>query len=856
MQSRYFPFLILLLLIGAVSSPRLSDAATPVVHFSPAPSWILHSKPYDKNIPAREVENGFFFRLLEEQFNVDKQADYRHNIREIVSEAGIQNGSEIGVDFDPSYERVDFHQLIVWRNGKPINRLGSAHFRMLTNENDLSKFIYQGGYSAYLILDDIRKGDRIEYAYTITGRNPIFKGKFFKDLYFAEGQTIAHYYKTVVISASRKLYSKSFNKAPKATETTQNGMKCYEWEAFQVPPVPDSDNTPGWYNPYPYIQVSEYANWKEVTDWAMGINPVPTQLTGELAKRVAELKAESKGDQEKYFRLATTMVQDEVRYMGIEKGEFSHRANTPENVYNQRYGDCKDKARLLASILNADGIEAHLVLVNADITGKIDQFIPSPNVFDHCVVVANLNNKPVWVDATIAYQRGSGSHLFFPSYGKGLVLKAGNTGLTTINPPATGKVICTETFSIPNEKGRIGLEVRTKYTLDQADQIRDKLASDSRAETEKSYFKYYKKNFDGLKAKDSLIVLDDPVKNELTTIERYQIDNFLKRDAETGKYTASVYAGMVNDQLPNIAADVKTPVNLTYPYNLDYTVKIVLPSKWNIQPQHREVKDDAFVFASNYSAKGDTMLLNYQYKTLKSYLTPDKVNDLRDDVSQVSNDELSYGFSFTPDIKSLPFKFNYWMLAGVLTICVMATIAGIKIYRRETPAIMFTEGADFTPLGGWLIVIAISMAVTPVAILSTMIANGNFDLNKWQYALFSSSFNYRAIFLFETLGNTIMICFAVFCFILLIKRRDILPKLITVFFIFSVAFAIADYALSAQLLTADISARAAMTIGRTLLTAAICITYFRRSSRVEQTFIVPYPAHNFSYQTEPETVEV
>jgi hypothetical protein len=95
-----------------------ANADTPAVHISARPTWINPFKVSDKKLPSRQVENGFFYQLFEEQVQIEKQADYKHVIREIVSSAGIQNGSEISISFDPSYERLDIHDITVWRNGK------------------------------------------------------------------------------------------------------------------------------------------------------------------------------------------------------------------------------------------------------------------------------------------------------------------------------------------------------------------------------------------------------------------------------------------------------------------------------------------------------------------------------------------------------------------------------------------------------------------------------------------------------------------------------------------------------------------------------------------------------------------
>ena len=169
------------------------------VSVSPKPNWILSCKPYKITPSNREINNGAYDELIEEQINVDKQAIYNHIITQIVSESGIQNNSEISVSFNPSYERIDFHEIIVWRNNKPQARLYSDKFKMLPEENEIEKFIYNGTYFAKYILDDIRKGDKIEYSYTITGVNPVFDHKFCRTIYLQAENLIQHQFYYLII---------------------------------------------------------------------------------------------------------------------------------------------------------------------------------------------------------------------------------------------------------------------------------------------------------------------------------------------------------------------------------------------------------------------------------------------------------------------------------------------------------------------------------------------------------------------------------------------------------------------------------------------------------------------------------
>lgn len=855
MRKLFVPLLIaamsgLLLILG----PPAARAGAPVVHISARPAWLNTFKLSDKKLPARQVTNGFFYQLFEEQIQVEKQADYKHVIREIVSEAGIQNGSEISISFDPSYERLDVHDITVWRNGKAESRLGAKSFKVIADEKDLSKFIYQGSFSALCILDDIRKGDRIEYAYTITGRNPIFGHKYTDQLYMQGMQPYAQLYKALLVSPNRKLNFKAFNNAALADPTDKNGLKCYEWNLLQAMPPPDASGTPSWFNNYSYIQISDYSSWQEVIDWALKVNPVSTGLKGNLAARVAKLKADAAGDKEKYFRSAVQMVQDEIRYMGIELGEYSHRANTPEKVYNQRYGDCKDKALLLASVLMANGIDAHMVLINTDAEAKVDTFIPSPTVFDHAVCVATLNNKPVYIDATIAYQRGSGTNLYFPNYGKGLVLMAGNTSLTAITPTNAGKMKVIETYKVPaGEKESTLLEVTTTYTLAEADRMRDRLASGSIAETEKNYLDYYAKSYPKIEfAADSITVKDDAIKNELITIEYYRIPGFFKADKEPGRYTASFYAGAINDQLPAISGKVQMPAAIGYPVNIEHLVHVIMKSGWDIAESSSSIQRDAYGFNSRIWVQGDTLTLDYNFRTLKDFIAPDKLDEARTDVKQIADNELGYSFTYTPDISRVPFRPNYSLMIFVLALAATLVWLAIKLYRTETRAVVFETGANFIPVGGWLILIAIGLAITPFAVAYTMAESGSLDLSKWNaHPSNSSDVAFKALFLFEVAGNVILIAFAAFCFVLLVNRRDVLPRYIIGFYAFLALFAVSDYFL-VIIVTGSVLDSTALSMIRKIIYSGIWIAYFKSSERVEQTFVVPYPAHNYSYEETEE----
>ena len=99
----------------------------------------------------------------------------------------------------------------------------------------------------------------------------------------------------------------------------------------------------------------------------------------------------------------------EVRYTGIEFGEAALMPHDPADTLSRKYGDCKDKATLLATMLRAAGIPAYVALLNAGSWMDVPADLPGMGIFDHAIVYVPGNPKhkepALWIDATDRYAR-------------------------------------------------------------------------------------------------------------------------------------------------------------------------------------------------------------------------------------------------------------------------------------------------------------------------------------------------------------------------------------------------------------------------------------------------------------------
>ncbi|HMI30371.1 MAG TPA: DUF3857 domain-containing protein, partial [Candidatus Limnocylindrales bacterium] len=71
--------------------------------------------------------------------------------------------------------------------------------------------------------------------------------------------------------------------------------------------------------------------------------------------------------------------------MGLSRGG-GYRPHPASDVFARSYGDCKDKANLMKTMLACVGIESYLVAIRSGDPDYVRDAWPSPYLFDHCIV--------------------------------------------------------------------------------------------------------------------------------------------------------------------------------------------------------------------------------------------------------------------------------------------------------------------------------------------------------------------------------------------------------------------------------------------------------------------------------------
>lgn len=98
-------------------------------------------------------------------------------------------------------------------------------------------------------------------------------------------------------------------------------------------------------------------------------------------------------------------VQKNIKYIAFEDGMHGYVPRKPADVCFKRYGDCKDKATLLAAMLRHAGFESRTALIGTNSIQHKFSEVPIPECANHMVTAVKWNGKWTITDATDEYAR-------------------------------------------------------------------------------------------------------------------------------------------------------------------------------------------------------------------------------------------------------------------------------------------------------------------------------------------------------------------------------------------------------------------------------------------------------------------
>lgn len=609
--------------------PALRELQLPpgtVTRGEPLPDWVRRIP-----VPASSRKDPLVLRLLDTQVRVGEAeqptSQYFEMVLQANASAALGQLGEYEIPLLPSFQRLAIHAVHVLRGDRVIDHTSDLQVRIVqpARSDENVPDIDTGQVNVRLLVPDVRVGDSLHVAFRIDGVNPVFSDRFFMFLPWDLPVTVEQRRIVLMHPVARQIDWRALgdvpNRAlPTPTMSDAKGWRQWTFEQKGLDKAVVEAAVPANHVPRLMLQFSEYQQWSEVVRWALGLFTAPVDQTEEfnaLVRRFAALPdAASRVD------ATLRWVQGEIRYYALSLGENSHRPQPPTVVLKRRYGDCKDKALLLVSLLRAQGIPAVPVLVSVQTPGLPARALPSPGLLDHVVVKVTLPEGDLMLDATRPPQPVPAALLAgLPATTQGLAVAADAQVLQPVPPvrdPLATVVQIDEQITIPTLAPAGHLHSRITLHSARAEVFRLVWGMSDLAHRQQIALKVYERRYPGLVLESDPVLIDKPAQNQVTIEAQFRIPQLLKLVA--GHWVLEFFPTVLQGELhlPSSLQRTHPAAVIDHPLWLRHHLEAQWPEAVSMMNDPRSSRQDTALYQARVSRsfRGNRFTFDFDLRSL------------------------------------------------------------------------------------------------------------------------------------------------------------------------------------------------------------------------------------------------
>ncbi len=368
------------------------------------PKQILEISRKAKNFIEKESDAAAVILFVNEDIELtprNTSVSTVHVIEQILKERG-KRLAEVEIGYDSTYERIELELArSITKDGK-VMYAGKEHIR------DVSKYLnfplYSNARAMIISMPMVDVGSFIEYkikiyssklinekdisfVYRLRERYPVYLAKF-KLSIPKEDKAHFKFFNTV--------YAGSHDLKPRFKKKADS--KIYSWEFKEIKPLIPEYNMPPQARVNPAVAISSFSSWEEIYLWWSSLYSDKFTLSEQTKEFTKELTKDCKNYLDKAKKLYEFCARN-IRYVAVEYGESGHEPHAGEEVFVNRYGDCKDQAILLVAMMRFSGIRAYPVLIPTRSIYEISEEFPSVN-FNHAICALENEGELIFMDPT------------------------------------------------------------------------------------------------------------------------------------------------------------------------------------------------------------------------------------------------------------------------------------------------------------------------------------------------------------------------------------------------------------------------------------------------------------------------
>ena len=368
------------------------------------PPEVIAISKQAKDFLSRVKDEAAIYLLVDESIEItsdNTSLSTIHVIEKVLKERG-KALAEVEIGYDSTYERVELEfARTITKEGKVVyageeNTRSIGLYRNFPLYSNSKAFIVSmpsvevGSFIEYKIKiysSKLINEDDFSYIYRLREKYPVFKANF-----------------AIVIPKNRKVnfkifnqeYARGINLKPNIAE--EEDKRIYTWSFNRIKPIIPEYSMPNTSYINPAVSISSFSSWDEMYKWWKSLYQDKMELNDEVKSFTNNIIKGASSDYEKAKKIYEFVAKN-IRYVAIEYGDSGHEPHYANDIFINKYGDCKDQAILLAAMLKFVGLKGYPVLIPTRSIYPIDENFPSAS-FNHAICAVEVGEELIFMDPT------------------------------------------------------------------------------------------------------------------------------------------------------------------------------------------------------------------------------------------------------------------------------------------------------------------------------------------------------------------------------------------------------------------------------------------------------------------------
>lgn len=347
--------------------------------YVPPYTFIAERQEYDVKA------NGGFTKALERRIRIE-------------TPQGVDQYGQAKLYYDSKRSKLEVLEAYTIRpNGEKVLVSPERIKRLNSNADDVAPY-FSDEMTAVIIFPQVEVGSELYYKAVLEVNDPVIKERFRADYSFTphrrfESATISLRHPA---DMQMQVYERGLHGEKRVLP---DGRIQYVYQYKQDKAFPLEPNQVSYEDFAPVVQFSNYQGYADLAKITNDLFQSKTRVTPTVQSLADKLTEGLVTPRQKAQRLYDWVSQN-IRYVGIDVGASGFEPHDADLILANRYGDCKDHAAILESLLMAAGIPSSPALINMRESYVLPQ-LAGKGYFDH--VITYVPQFDLYLDSTAQF---------------------------------------------------------------------------------------------------------------------------------------------------------------------------------------------------------------------------------------------------------------------------------------------------------------------------------------------------------------------------------------------------------------------------------------------------------------------